>query len=137
MKNQTGPTNAGKPWDEHQDAQLRALIARGMSFEEIAHEMQRTVAGIEARAERLGCAAHLPLCDPESGCERCRAHRLRIATYLRTLVERAPDLKEVLTVLLQETGVVQRDPDSRLEAAIRNADSLVKEIDRVLFDPYT
>jgi hypothetical protein len=90
MKKQTFPANAGKPWDEKQDEQLRELFARGKSFEDIAHAMRRTGAGIQARADRLGYLAHLPLCDPQSGCEHCQAHRLRIAAYKHTLIAVQP-----------------------------------------------
>lgn len=48
------PANAGKPWDEKQDAALRVLIRANHSIPDIAHAMKRTTAGIIARCEHLG-----------------------------------------------------------------------------------
>lgn len=46
--------NAGKPWDDAQDKNLRWLIDCGNTVAQIAETMQRTQAGIVARCERHG-----------------------------------------------------------------------------------
>ncbi|HKI26322.1 MAG TPA: hypothetical protein VKA07_08360 [Candidatus Sulfotelmatobacter sp.] len=48
------PENIGKPWDESEDAQLRAEYERGLSIWHISKIHGRTRGGISARLERLG-----------------------------------------------------------------------------------
>ncbi|HEY8538599.1 MAG TPA: hypothetical protein VIL28_07010 [Steroidobacteraceae bacterium] len=48
------PANVGKPWSEEDDRRLIAEFDRGRKPTELAREFGRTLAGIEARLERLG-----------------------------------------------------------------------------------
>jgi hypothetical protein len=48
------PMNAGKPWSEAEDRRLLGEFELGRSPAEIARELDRTVAGVEARLERHG-----------------------------------------------------------------------------------
>ena len=48
------PANAGKPWSPAEDERLLAEFDAGRSLKEMAGLHARTVAGIEARLERLG-----------------------------------------------------------------------------------
>jgi hypothetical protein len=48
------PSNVGKPWSEEDDRRLLAEFDRGRKPMELAREFGRTLAGIEARLERLG-----------------------------------------------------------------------------------
>jgi len=48
------PSNAGKPWGDEEDRRLLAAFDLGRAPLEIARELGRTVAGIEARLERHG-----------------------------------------------------------------------------------
>jgi hypothetical protein len=48
------PANVGKPWSEEDDRRLLAEFDRGRRPAELAREFGRTLAGIEARLERLG-----------------------------------------------------------------------------------
>jgi hypothetical protein len=49
-----GPSNVGKPWSDEEDRRLLAEFDRGGRPNEIAQELGRTIAGIEARLERHG-----------------------------------------------------------------------------------
>jgi hypothetical protein len=46
--------NAGKPWEQAEDEQLKETFDQGMSIKELAHKHQRTVGAIEARLVKLG-----------------------------------------------------------------------------------
>lgn len=48
------PENAGKPWTEGQDAELRTGHGQGETVEQLARAQGRTRASIEARMVRLG-----------------------------------------------------------------------------------
>lgn len=48
------PSNVGKPWTEDEDRRLLAEFDRGRKPSELARELGRTLAGIEARLERHG-----------------------------------------------------------------------------------
>ena len=48
------PSNVGKPWSEDEDRRLLAEFDRGRKPAELARELGRTLAGIEARLEKLG-----------------------------------------------------------------------------------
>ena len=48
------PSNVGKPWSEDEDRRLLAEFDRGRKPAELARDMGRTLAGIEARLERHG-----------------------------------------------------------------------------------
>jgi hypothetical protein len=48
------PSNVGKPWTEEEDRRLLAEFDRGRKPAELARELGRTLAGIEARLERHG-----------------------------------------------------------------------------------
>jgi len=48
------PSNVGKPWSDEEDRRLIAEFDRGRKPAEIARELGRTLAGIEARLERHG-----------------------------------------------------------------------------------
>ena len=48
-KNSLPPANAGKPWDEGQDAELIGLLKQHKSLKQIANKLQRTEEGIFAR----------------------------------------------------------------------------------------
>ncbi|HSN69926.1 MAG TPA: hypothetical protein VLT59_00390 [Steroidobacteraceae bacterium] len=54
------PSNAGKPWSGEEDERLVAEFDAGRTLKDIAERHARTVAGIEARLEKLGRL------DPES-----------------------------------------------------------------------
>jgi hypothetical protein len=47
-------TNVGKPWSDEEDRRLLAEFDRGRRPTEIAQDLGRTLAGIEARLERHG-----------------------------------------------------------------------------------
>jgi len=49
----TFPANAGKPWNQAEDAKLRRLVEAGKTVTEIAQELGRTSPGIEARVDFL------------------------------------------------------------------------------------
>lgn len=49
------PSNVGKPWSEEEDQRLQAGFDRGSKPAELARQFGRTLAGIEARLEKLGC----------------------------------------------------------------------------------
>jgi hypothetical protein len=46
--------NAGKPWEQAEDEQLKEAFDQGMSIKELASKHQRTVGAIEARLVKLG-----------------------------------------------------------------------------------
>ena len=48
------PANAGKPWSSEEDERLLVEFDAGRSLREMAGLHARTVAGVEARLERLG-----------------------------------------------------------------------------------
>ena len=48
------PSNVGKPWSEDEDRRLLADFDRGRKPAELARDLGRTLAGIEARLERHG-----------------------------------------------------------------------------------
>jgi hypothetical protein len=48
------PSNVGKPWGDEEDRRLLAEFDRGRKPFELARELGRTLAGIEARLERHG-----------------------------------------------------------------------------------
>jgi hypothetical protein len=48
------PSNVGKPWTDDEDERLLAAFDRGRKPAEIARELGRTLAGIEARLEKHG-----------------------------------------------------------------------------------
>lgn len=48
------PSNAGKPWNEEEDARLLSEFDRGRSLAELAQQHARTQAGIQARLEKHG-----------------------------------------------------------------------------------
>jgi hypothetical protein len=48
------PSNVGKPWSDEEDRRLLAEFERGRTPAELARELGRTLAGIEARLERHG-----------------------------------------------------------------------------------
>ena len=48
------PSNVGKPWSEQEDRQLVTEFDRGRKPSELARDLGRTLAGIEARLERHG-----------------------------------------------------------------------------------
>jgi hypothetical protein len=48
------PTNAGKPWTEHEDLELLEKFDEGLSIAALARAHDRTPAGIQARLERHG-----------------------------------------------------------------------------------
>lgn len=48
------PSNAGKPWTEHEDLELLEKFDEGLSIAELARAHDRTAAGIQARLERHG-----------------------------------------------------------------------------------
>lgn len=48
------PSNVGKPWSDEEDRRLLAEFDRGRKPNELARELGRTLAGIEARLERHG-----------------------------------------------------------------------------------
>lgn len=48
------PSNVGKPWSDEEDRRLLAEFDRGRKPFELARELGRTLAGIEARLERHG-----------------------------------------------------------------------------------
>lgn len=48
-KNSAPPANAGKPWDEDQDAELFELLTQRKSQKQIANRMERTEGDIYAR----------------------------------------------------------------------------------------
>jgi hypothetical protein len=48
------PANVGKPWTSEEDNRLVAAFDRGQSTRELAGAHGRTLAGIEARLEKLG-----------------------------------------------------------------------------------
>ena len=48
------PSNVGKPWSEEEDRRLLAAFDQGRRPDELAQELGRTLAGIEARLERHG-----------------------------------------------------------------------------------
>ena len=48
------PSNVGKPWTEQDDRRLLAEFDRGRNATELARDLGRTLAGIEARLERHG-----------------------------------------------------------------------------------
>ena len=48
------PPNAGKPWTERDEAELRSAFASGLSTREIAARLQRNASGINARLRKLG-----------------------------------------------------------------------------------
>jgi len=48
------PSNVGKPWSEEEDRRLLAEFERGRKPAELARDLGRTLAGIEARLERHG-----------------------------------------------------------------------------------
>jgi hypothetical protein len=49
-----GLSNVGKPWSDEEDRRLLAEFDRGRRPNDIAQEFRRTLAGIEARLEKLG-----------------------------------------------------------------------------------
>jgi hypothetical protein len=51
------PRNTGRPWRPADDAQLLAAFHEGTPLEQIAGEMQRSLASVESRLERLGALA--------------------------------------------------------------------------------
>lgn len=53
-KGSAARANVGKPWTDSEDERLKVLVAEGKSHEAIAEEFGRTVAGVEARIEKLG-----------------------------------------------------------------------------------
>lgn len=99
---------------------------------------------LERFAREFGCAGakpapraalrppHLPLCEPDAGCERCATHRERLRAYQRILTLRAPDLKESLAAVLAEIGEIEWDDSARCCIVIRKAEQLLAEIDAVL-----
>lgn len=48
------PENAGKPWEEDEEKKLISEFEKKMPVPAIAREHKRTVAGINARLEKLG-----------------------------------------------------------------------------------
>jgi hypothetical protein len=48
------PSNVGKPWGDEEDRRLLAEFDRGRKPFELARDLGRTLAGIEARLERHG-----------------------------------------------------------------------------------
>jgi hypothetical protein len=48
------PSNVGKPWSDDEDRRLLGDFDRGRKPSEIARDLGRTLAGIEARLERHG-----------------------------------------------------------------------------------
>jgi len=48
------PSNVGKPWSEEEDTRLLAEFERGRTPAQIARDLGRTLAGIEARLEKHG-----------------------------------------------------------------------------------
>jgi len=60
----TLPPNAGKPWDDEQNALIRTLFLMGRSAREIAEEMGRTRFGIEQRLIFLGLISQSGLVPP-------------------------------------------------------------------------
>ena len=48
------PSNVGKPWSEEEDRRLLAEFDRGRKPSELARDLGRTLAGIEARLEKHG-----------------------------------------------------------------------------------
>ena len=46
--------NAGKPWEQAEDDQLKEESVQGLSIKELAHKHQRTAGAIEARLVKLG-----------------------------------------------------------------------------------
>jgi hypothetical protein len=48
------PSNVGKPWSDEEDRRLLAEFDRGRTPPELARDLGRTLAGIEARLERHG-----------------------------------------------------------------------------------
>jgi hypothetical protein len=48
------PSNVGKPWSDDEDRRLLADFDRGRKPSELARDLGRTLAGIEARLERHG-----------------------------------------------------------------------------------
>jgi hypothetical protein len=48
------PSNAGKPWSDEEDRRLLTEFDRGRKPAELAKDLGRTIAGIEARLERHG-----------------------------------------------------------------------------------
>lgn len=48
------PSNVGKPWSEAEDRRLLAEFDRGSKPSELARQLGRTLAGIEARLEKHG-----------------------------------------------------------------------------------
>jgi hypothetical protein len=47
-------SNAGKPWSEEEDRRLLVEFERGRTLSQLARELGRTLAGIEARLEKHG-----------------------------------------------------------------------------------
>lgn len=54
------PRNAGNPWTQSADSQLRLLVKNGMTVEQAALLMGRYPSGIKARMERLGLTPAAP-----------------------------------------------------------------------------
>lgn len=48
------PENAGEPWTEQADAELRALFSSGKSMAAIGKQLGRTSGSVEARLAKLG-----------------------------------------------------------------------------------
>ncbi len=48
------PSNVGKPWSEEEDQRLLEEFERGLTPAQLARELGRTLAGIEARLEKHG-----------------------------------------------------------------------------------
>lgn len=53
-KTKPQPENAGKPWTEQADAELRALFSGGRSMSAIGKQLGRTSGSVEARLAKLG-----------------------------------------------------------------------------------
>jgi hypothetical protein len=60
------PRNAGKPWTPEEDKTLLAGFDGGKSIADLAHQHERTTAGISARLEKHGRV------DQQSGAPRSR-----------------------------------------------------------------
>jgi len=54
------PTNAGKPWDEELDLNLRERFSVEKSISRLANEFGRTRGAIESRLSRLGLMSSAP-----------------------------------------------------------------------------
>src|SRR5690606_32570503 len=59
--------NVGKPWTDSEDKFLRDLVSEGRSNEGIAKTLGRTVAGVEARIEKLAIFKAPPAVENKPG----------------------------------------------------------------------